>query len=81
LAFEHWELFRIEEDGDAAGDAGLASNEAYTFEGENHLVHRRRSDAEVALQVSLGRRSTHDLGIGVDEGQILSLLGGEAGSR
>ena len=39
----------------------------------------RRGDAEVALHVGLGGRSSDHLGIGVDEGQVVALLGGEAG--
>ena len=38
------------------------------------------ADAEVTLQIGLGGRAAEDAGIGVDEGEILALLGGEAGS-
>ena len=37
-----------------------------------------RADAEVALQIGFGGRATEDAGIGMDEGEILALLGGEA---
>ena len=36
---------------------------------------------EMALHVGFGRRPAEDAAIGVDEGQILALLLGEAGSR
>ena len=48
------------------------------FEGENHLVDRRRGDEEVALHVGFGRGLTEDARIDVDEGQVLALLFGEA---
>lgn len=38
-------------------------------------------DAEIALQVTLGRRPFVDLAIGPDEGEVLALLFGEAGWR
>src|SRR3546814_1433603 len=41
----------------------------------------RSADAEVALHVCLGRRPAVDTGIGVDEGEILPLLVGEAALR
>ena len=62
------------------GDAGLASDQACAFEGEHHLVDGRRGDAEVALHVGFGRRPPMHARVGVDEGQILALLGREAGS-
>ena len=39
---------------DASGDAGLTSDEAVSFEGDDHLVDRRRADAEMALDVGFG---------------------------
>src|SRR3546814_14740607 len=51
------------------------------LEGQHHLVDRWRADAEVALNVCLGRRPAVDTGIGVDEGEILPLLVGEAALR
>jgi len=41
-------------------------------------MDRRRGNVEVALQISLGGRTTHDQAIGVNESQILALLFGEA---
>ena len=60
------------------GDAGLASDEAVSFEGDDHLMDRRRADAEVALHVGLGGRASEHVRVGVDEGQVLALLFGEA---
>ncbi len=42
-------------------------------------MDRWRGDAEEALQIGFGRRPAEHLSIGVDEGEILSLLGGESG--
>lgn len=53
---------------DASGDTGLTADETVSFERHDHLVHRGRADLEVALHI----------GVGVDEGQVLALLFGEA---
>lgn len=66
------------EEFDAAGDAGLTTNEALAFEGDNHLMDGRWADLEVALHVGFGRRAPEHVRVGVDEGQILALLFGEA---
>ena len=62
------------------GTPRLASNKACAFEGENHLVDRRRGYAEVCVHIGLGGRSPMHARIGVDERQIRALLGSEAGS-
>jgi hypothetical protein len=46
-----------------------------------NLMDGRRGDVEVTLHVALGRRATVEQAVGPDEGEILSLLFGEAGSR
>ena len=74
------QVFGRHEDLDAARYAGLASDETCTFEGEDHLVNGRWCHAEVSLDVGFGRGPPMDAGVGVDEGQILALLGREAGS-
>ena len=56
-----------------------AADQSCSFEGENHLVDGRRSDAEELLHVGLGWRSPIEARIGVDECQILALLGREGG--
>ena len=58
---------------DAAGDPGLAFDEAVSFESEHHLVDGGCGDLEVSLHVGFGGWSSEDAGIGVDEGQILAL--------
>ena len=73
-------MLRWHEHLDAAWDAGLAVDEAGAFEGEDHLVDGRRGDAEVALHVGFGGRPPVHARVGVDEGEILALLVGEAGS-
>jgi hypothetical protein len=55
----------------------LASNETCAFEGENHLVDGRRGDADIPLHIGFGRRPPMEARIGVDERQILALLGRE----
>ena len=71
-------MFRSHEDLNASCDAWLAANQAVSFEGDDHLVHRGRGDLKVALHVGLGGRATEDARVGVDEGQVLPLLFGEA---
>ena len=56
-----------------------AADQSCAFERENHLVDGRRGDAEVPLHIGFGRRAPMQPRIGVDEGQILALLGREAG--
>jgi hypothetical protein len=41
----------------------------------------RRAYAEVPLQIGFGRSAAEDTGIGVDEGEVLALLGGEGWDR
>jgi transposase len=56
----------------------LAADEACPFEGEDHLVDGGRGDAEMMLHLAFGGRAAMDARVGVDEGQILALLRGEA---
>ena len=63
---------------DASGDAGLTANEAVSFERHDHLVDRGRADLKVALHVGLGGWASEHVRVGVDEGQVLALLLGEA---
>jgi hypothetical protein len=70
--------FRSNEDLDASGDAGLTLNEAISFERYDHLMDRGRADLKVALHVGLGGRASEHVRVGIDEGQVLALLLGEA---
>ncbi len=74
-------MFGSDEDLDAAWLSWLSFDEAGSFEGKDHLMDRWRGDLEVALHVGFGGRSSVDAGVGVNEGEILSLLFGEAGLR
>jgi hypothetical protein len=64
---------------DAASRAGLAANEACAFKDQDHLVDRRRSDAETVLDIGFGGRPQVDARVGVDEGEVLPLGGCEGG--
>ena len=70
-------MFRLNEQFDAAGDARVTPDRPATFQCEHHLMGGGRSNVEVALDVGLGGRAAEDAAIGMDEGQILALLGGE----
>jgi hypothetical protein len=72
------EQFRRNDDFDASRDPRLPSDQAGSFEREHHLVDGWRTNPEVPLQVRFGRRSADDARIGIDEGQILTLLWREA---
>jgi hypothetical protein len=56
----------------------LTSDEAISFEGDDHLGDRRRADAEMALDVSFGGRLSEHVGIDMDECEVVPLLLGEA---
>jgi len=70
-------LFRRNEEFDASGDTRLASDQAVSLEGDNHLVNRRWADLEVALHVGFGWGAAEHARVGVDEGEVLALLFGE----
>ena len=78
---EKGQVFGGEEHLDASRDPWLTANEAGPFQGQDHLVHGRRSELEMALHVGLRRGAAMDAGIGVDEGQVLALPVGEAFRR
>ena len=62
---------------DASWLSWLSSDEALSFEGEDHLMDRWRRDLEVALHVGFGGWSPVDAGVGINEGEILALFFGE----
>lgn len=76
-----WKTGWVDGESDGARDAGLSGYEAGFFERSHHLMDRRRGDLEEALHIGLCGRPAEQALIGVDEGEILALLGGEAGSR
>ena len=63
--------------GAAADGAGLPGNpidKAVCVQGEDHLMHGRRSHPEVTLHVELDRRLSMELRIEVNERKVLPLL-------
>ena len=75
---ELWQDFRIDEQVDATCGAGFAGDPSLAIEGKHHLMDGGRGDSEEALHVGFGGWAAHDERIGMDEGQILALLVGEA---
>ena len=71
-------MFWCHEELNAPRRVGLASDQAISFERHDHLMDRGWADAEMALHIGLGRRASEHARVGVDEGQILTLLFGEA---
>ena len=81
MSTEDGEVLWLDEELDVAGGTRRSSDEADTFEGEDHLVDGWRTDTEVSLQVSFSRRPAEDARICVDECQILTLLRRETWNR
>ena len=71
------QLLGFDEDLYTSGNAWLSADQAGLFEGKHHLVDGGRRHAEMALHVGFCRWTSENPGIGVDEGEILALLGGE----
>jgi len=69
---------RRDEDVDASSDTRLSADEAIAFEPENHLMDRRWGDAEMPLHVGFGRSLAEHALVDEDEGQVVTLLFGEA---
>src|SRR5438105_9186049 len=61
----------------AAGLPRFSFDEPVALQGLDHIVDRRRGNLEVVLQVRLRWRAAVDLGVVVDECQILTLFCGE----
>lgn len=59
----------------------MAADQPGPFEAHNHLVHCRTADPKEPLHIGFGRRLAIHQRVGMDEGQILPLPRGEAGSR
>lgn len=67
-------MFWLNEHFDAAGDPRLAPDESGSFEGQHHLVNRRRADAKILLHVGFGRRPAMQPRVEVDKGPIQAAL-------
>src|SRR3954451_21271738 len=74
---EDGQVFGGEEHLDAARHPRLAADQAEALQREHHLMHGGRTDPEMALHVGLGRGTAMDAGVGVNEGQVLTLRVGE----
>ena len=59
-----------------SGLPGGFFDEAVALQGLDHFVDRGWGNLEVALQIRLCRSLAVDFGVAVDEGQVLTLLGG-----
>ena len=68
----------VNEQFDAASEACLPADQSIAFEVEHHLMDERSRDGEEALHVALGRSAAIDQAAGPDEGEILTVLVGEA---
>jgi hypothetical protein len=71
------------------GGAWGTADEALTFQGEDQVMYGGCRDLEVVLKIALYRRSTVELSVSIDEGQILALgrvkaggvVGGSSGMK
>jgi len=68
----------VNEQFDAASNACLPADQSIAFEVEHHLMDGRSRDGEKKLHVMLGRSAAIYQTVGPDEGEILTLLVGEA---
>ena len=69
----------VDEQFDAAGDAGLPSDQAGPLQGEHHLVDGWAEWRGNRLQVAFGGRPSVDRSVGPDKCEALALLFGDAG--
>jgi hypothetical protein len=75
---EKGQAFRGDQHLDTSRHSGQTADQAGAFQGQDHLVHGRRSDLEMALHVGFGRGTAMDAGVGINEGQVLALPVSEA---
>jgi hypothetical protein len=66
--YQDGQILGCNENLDAARDTGLAADEAFSFEGENHLVDRGRGYPEVPLHLAFGGWLPMHSGVSIDEG-------------
>ena len=74
ISTEYRQGFRYHEQFDGACCSGCTPDEIVAFELQHHAMHGGRCDLEEPLHVGLRRRAAMDLGVGVDERQVLALL-------
>jgi len=78
---ELWQKFWIDAKVDASRLAWGTADQALALQSEHHLMDGGRGNGEEPLDICFGRRSGDDERIGVDEGQVLTLLVCEAGGH
>jgi hypothetical protein len=71
-------IFRSNQELDPADDAWSTLKQAASLACQDHLLDRARADLKVALRVGLGGWPPEHMRAGIDEGQALALLPGEA---
>jgi tRNA-splicing ligase RtcB len=76
-SFQFRKNIRRNQNANAARLARGARDEPPSFKSEDHLMNGRRRDIEVTLHISLGRRTLMNLGVVMDEGEVLTLLARE----
>lgn len=76
---QNWQRLGCDHELDTAGYALFTFNEAISFEGEHHLVDGGCGDRKVPLHICFSGWAPEHARIGIDEGQVLPLSGGEAG--
>jgi hypothetical protein len=81
MGSQDWQVLGLDEQFDAARDAGLPSDQGQALESGDHLVDGWGGNVEVSLHVGFGRWASVDLGVGPDEGEVLALFVGEARRR
>ncbi len=77
VLLESRQVLRLYKEANGSGLPRGSFDEAVALQGLDHIVDRGRGNLEVALQVRLRGNLAVDLGVGVDEGQILTLFCGE----
>ena len=76
--FQSRQDLRLQKKANGTGLTRGSFDEAVALQGLDHIVNRRRRNSEVAFEVRLRRIPAVDLGVVVDEGQILTLFCSES---
>ena len=79
LSLQRRKLGQRNENTDGPPNAGSTFDVSGNLQRDDHLMHSWRRYAEVPLDVRLGRRTTVDLAVVVDEREVLALAGRERG--